>query len=61
MSSNFKIKAICEYCRNDFIAKTTTTKYKFSSRAYKARKREQKIQACSDQRGNHKIEHGIAH
>jgi len=46
MSTNIKIKRICEFCQNEFIAKTTKTQYcglKCSSRAYKARTRQSKI------------------
>lgn len=46
MSSNIRIQRICEYCKNDFIAKTTVTKYcssTCSKRSYKARKRAEKI------------------
>ena len=46
MSTNIKIKRICGFCQNEFIAKTTKTQYcslKCSSRAYKARTRQSKI------------------
>ena len=46
MSSNIRIPKICEFCNNAFIAKTTTTRYcsdNCSKKAYKARKREEKI------------------
>lgn len=46
MSSNIKVQRICGHCGNDFIAKTTVTKYcshKCSQRAYKARIKEGKI------------------
>lgn len=46
MSSNIKIQKFCEYCGNEFTAKTTVTRYcsdVCSKRAYKARKRAEKI------------------
>ena len=39
MSSNIKVNRICEYCKQEFVARTTKTKYcthKCNSRAYKA-------------------------
>ena len=47
MSSNIRIKRICQYCGKEFTARTTVTKYcsdKCSKTAYKARKRAEKIQ-----------------
>ena len=47
VSSNIEIKRICQYCGNDFVAKTTVTKFcglKCSSKAYKQKNREAKIQ-----------------
>lgn len=47
MSSNIKLKRICQHCRKEFIARTTVTKYcshKCSQRAYKARKRAEKVE-----------------
>ena len=46
MSSNIRIHKICQHCGVDFIAKTTVTKYcgdSCAKKAYKARKREEKI------------------
>jgi excisionase family DNA binding protein len=46
MSSNIEIQRICQYCNKDFIAKTTVTRYcsdDCAKRAYKARKRAEKI------------------
>ena len=46
MSSNIKITRICEFCKNEFTARTTKTLYcsdKCSSRAYKSRVRQSKI------------------
>jgi excisionase family DNA binding protein len=48
MSSNLQIPKTCEYCGKAFIAKTTVTKCcsdNCSKRAYKARKRQDKIQS----------------
>jgi len=47
VSSNIKINRICQYCGNDFIAKTTVTKFcnlKCTSKAYKQKKRQEKLQ-----------------
>lgn len=47
MSSNIKIIRICEYCGKEFTARTTVTKYcssQCSKRAYKERKRAEKIE-----------------
>lgn len=46
MSSNIKITRICEFCKNEFTARTTKTLYcslKYSSWAYKSRTRLSKI------------------
>jgi len=46
MSSNIKIQRICQYCKQEFTAKTTVTKYcslKCNQRAYKKLKRSEKI------------------
>ncbi|MGN7812576.1 helix-turn-helix domain-containing protein [Flavobacterium sp. 22076] len=46
MSSKIEITRICEFCKNEFTARTTKTLYcslKCSSRAYKARVRQAKI------------------
>ena len=56
MSSNIKVKRICEYCNKEFTARTTVTKYcshKCSQRAYKARKRTEKVNLTN--RATHKI------
>lgn len=48
MSSNMRIPKICQECGSDFIAKTTVTQYcsdRCSKRAYKKRKRKQKVDA----------------
>ncbi len=47
MSSNIKIQRICEYCGKEFTAQTTVTKYCSTictGRAYKARKRSEKVE-----------------
>ena len=52
MSTNIKVQRICEGCGNEFIAKTTVTRYcshRCNSRAYKANVRNQNI-ASSNQR-----------
>lgn len=49
MSSNIRIKKVCENCRNSFIAKTTVTKFcckECNNRYNKARAREAKITAA---------------
>jgi excisionase family DNA binding protein len=50
MSSNIEVNRICQYCNKAFTARTTVTKYcslKCSQRAYKERKRDEKIQTSS--------------
>ncbi|MEN2416449.1 helix-turn-helix domain-containing protein [Flavobacterium mesophilum] len=52
MSSNIKITRVCEFCKNEFTARTTKTLYcslKCSSRAYKARTRQSKIDQSNRQ------------
>lgn len=52
MSSNFKIPAKCKFCGSRFIAKTTVTQYctlNCARRAYKQRKREEKLQYTLEQ------------
>lgn len=51
MSSNIEIKKFCEYCGTEFIARTTVTRYcgdNCSKRAYKSRKRAEKINTAID-------------
>ena len=46
MSSNISIQRICEFCGNEFTARTTVTKYcqhRCASMAYKSRTRNSKI------------------
>jgi excisionase family DNA binding protein len=50
MSSNIRIKRVCQHCGKDFIAKTTSTQYcgdNCAKRAYKVRKRTEKIEASN--------------
>ncbi|MCP4438326.1 MAG: helix-turn-helix domain-containing protein [Aureispira sp.] len=52
MSSNIRVNRICQYCQKEFIAKTTKTKYcgdVCAKRAYKDRKRKEKIEASNEQ------------
>lgn len=48
MSSNIRVKRICQYCESEFIARTTVTRYcsdTCAKRAYKARKKAKKVEA----------------
>lgn len=59
MSSNIEIIRICEYCHNEFIAKTTVTKYcthKCNSRAYKERIKSKKINRSNEETYNTKVQ-----
>lgn len=50
MSSNIRVPKICQHCTTEFIAKTTVTKFcsdNCAKRAYKARKRNQKINSVA--------------
>ncbi len=52
MSSSIRIRRICESCGNEFIAKTTVTRCcsdACAKRAYKARKRAEKIEASDEE------------
>jgi predicted RNA-binding protein len=47
MSSNIRITKVCEYCKNEFEAKTITTKYCShicNRKAYRQSEREEKLQ-----------------
>ncbi len=47
MSSNIRINKVCQYCRSEFVAKTTVTKFCSDScakRAYKLRIRNEKLE-----------------
>ena len=53
MSSNIQVQRICQYCSNEFTARTTTTLYcshKCNSAAYKARLRDTKIEESNKQK-----------
>ena len=59
MSSNIEIIRICEYCHNEFIAKTTVTRYcchKCNSRAYKERVKSKKIKRSNEETYNTKTQ-----
>lgn len=50
MSSNIRIKSKCDYCGDEFIAKTTKTRYcshNCNRKAYKAKQRIEKINKAS--------------
>ena len=50
MSSNIRIQRICQYCNNEFTAKTTVTKYcsdVCAKRAYKERKKQENIKTSN--------------
>ncbi len=52
MSSNIRVQKICEYCSQEFEARTTVTKYcsdTCSKRAYKERIREEKIEKSNNE------------
>ena len=54
MSSNIKVQRTCRYCNREFEARTTVTLYcsnECSKRAYKARKRAEKIELSKSQAG----------
>lgn len=46
-ASKIPIKKVCEYCKQEFVARKTTTKYcshQCNSRAYKSKRREERVQ-----------------
>lgn len=52
MSSNIKIKKICQHCGQEFIARTTVTKYcgdNCAKKAYKVKVRDEKIKSSEKQ------------
>jgi len=52
MSSNIETTRICEYCNDQFTARTTSTKYcshKCNSRDYKAKLKQAKIKASNNE------------
>jgi len=62
MSSNIQIKRICQYCGNEFIAKTTTTAYcshRCNSLAYKEKIRADKIKQSNNETSQIRVSKGI--
>lgn len=58
MSSKIEVVKICEFCNNEFIAKTTVTRYcshKCNSRAYKQKVKESKVDKAITQTNQQKI------
>ncbi len=52
MSSNIKVRRICQYCKQEFTARTTVTRYCSHScnrKAYKQRKRFDKIESSDNE------------
>ena len=52
MSSNIEIKRICEFCKNEFTARTTRTRYcshKCNSRHYKVLERNEKVEKSNQE------------
>lgn len=52
MSSNIRVQRICQQCGKEFTAKTTVTKFcgdDCAKRAYKARKRAEKVEASNEE------------
>ena len=52
MSSSITIQRICQYCSKEFTARTTVTKFcslPCAGRAYKARKRAEKVEKSNDE------------
>ena len=55
MSSNLQIPKVCQNCGNSFVARTTVTKYcgdACAKRAYKKRKRDEKVKAALEETKN---------
>ncbi|HKO79935.1 MAG TPA: helix-turn-helix domain-containing protein [Chitinophagaceae bacterium] len=55
MSSNIRIKKVCEHCGDIFMAKTTTTRYcshRCNSAAYKKKEKQDKIEQSNQQTKN---------
>lgn len=55
MSSNLQIPKVCQHCGNSFVARTTVTKYcgdTCAKRAYKKRKRDEKVKAALEETKN---------
>lgn len=52
MSSKIEIQRICQYCKQEFTAKTTVTKYcsiQCNQKDYKARKRAEKVKQSNSE------------
>ena len=52
MSSNIEIKRVCEFCKNEFTARTTRTRYcshKCNSRHYKVLERNEKVKKSNQE------------
>lgn len=50
MSSKIRVQRICQHCGSEFTARTSVTKYcgdTCAKRAYKARKRDEKVEASN--------------
>ena len=59
MSSNIKVQRICQYCNKEFTARTTVTKFcsdNCAKRAYKVRKRAEKINQSNIETAKKKIQ-----
>jgi len=59
MSSNIRIQRICQFCEKEFTARTTVTKYCSdicAKRAYKARKRTEKVEISNNETNLIKIQ-----
>lgn len=51
MSSNIRVTKICQHCGNEYVAKTTVTKFcgdTCAKKNYKKRKREEKVKDVKD-------------
>lgn len=58
MSSNIRIQRICQYCSNEFTAKTTKTTYcslKCASKSYKAKTRGAKIEVSNKETNSNRL------
>ena len=55
MSSNIRVSRICQFCEKEFIARTTVTKFcshKCNSKAYKMKKRNEKVKTSYKQKNS---------
>ncbi len=58
MSSRFQVQRVCEFCKKEFIAKTTVTKYcshHCSSKAFKEKRRNAKVEVSNQQTLTHRL------